>query len=30
MDTRDSYTARAGLLGLLAVEAILGYESVPP
>ena len=26
MDTRDSDTARAGLLGLLAVEAILGYE----
>jgi uncharacterized membrane protein YphA (DoxX/SURF4 family) len=26
MDTRDSYMARASLLGLLAVEAILGYE----
>lgn len=26
METTDIYVARAGLLGLLAVEAILGYE----
>ena len=26
MDTKDGYGARAGLLGLLAVEAFLGYE----
>ena len=26
MDTTDTYVARAGLLGLLAVEALVGYE----
>ena len=26
MDTTDTYVAPAGLLGLLAVEALVGYE----